>query len=126
VGRCRRFERFTDRARRVLVFAQEEARLLNHSYIGTEHILLGLIHEGEGVAAQALSRLGFTLEDVQERVEETVGLSRCPSVRRHFPLARKRCSNCERPCSLATTTSAQSTCSWAWSAKGKESPARFL
>ena len=70
------FERFTDRARRVLVLAQEEARLLNHSFIGTEHILLGLIHEGEGVAAKALSQLGITLEDVQRRVEETdVGLS---------------------------------------------------
>ena len=52
------FERFTDRARRVLVLAQEEARLLNHSFIGTEHILLGLIHEGEGVAAKALESLG--------------------------------------------------------------------
>src|SRR5699024_7253219 len=50
------FERFTDRARRVVVLAQEEARMLNHNYIGTEHILLGLIHEGEGVAAKALER----------------------------------------------------------------------
>ena len=53
------FERFTDRARRVVVLAQEEARLLNHNYIGTEHILLGLIHEGEGVAAKALESLGI-------------------------------------------------------------------
>ena len=52
------FERFTDRARRVVVLAQEEARLLNHNYIGTEHILLGLIREGEGVAAQVLQQLG--------------------------------------------------------------------
>ena len=51
------FERFTDRARRVVVLAQEEARLLNHNYIGTEHILLGLIHEGEGVAAKALESM---------------------------------------------------------------------
>ena len=69
------FERFTDRARRVLVLAQEEARLLNHSFIGTEHILLGLIHEGEGVAAKALEQLGVTLETVREKVEETIGLS---------------------------------------------------
>ena len=58
------FERFTDRARRVLVLAQEEARLLNHSFIGTEHILLGLIHEGEGLAAKALESLGISLEAV--------------------------------------------------------------
>ena len=55
------FERFTDRARRVVVLAQEEARMLNHSYIGTEHILLGLIREGEGVAAQVLHKLGTNL-----------------------------------------------------------------
>src|SRR5947209_6769640 len=63
------FERFTDRARRVVVLAQEEARLLNHNYIGTEHILLGLIHEGEGVAAHALESLGISLEAVRARVE---------------------------------------------------------
>jgi ATP-dependent Clp protease ATP-binding subunit ClpC len=67
------FERFTDRARRVLVLAQEEARLLNHNFIGTEHILLGLIHEGEGVAAKALQQMGVTLEAVREKVEETIG-----------------------------------------------------
>ena len=67
------FERFTDRARRVLVLAQEEARLLNHNFIGTEHILLGLIHEGEGVAAKALESLGVSLEAVREKVEETIG-----------------------------------------------------
>ena len=59
------FERFTDRARRVVVLAQEEARMLNHNYIGTEHILLGLIHEGEGVAAKALESLGISLEAVR-------------------------------------------------------------
>ncbi len=67
------FERFTDRARRVLVLAQEEARLLNHNFIGTEHILLGLIHEGEGVAAKALESLGISLEAVREKVEELIG-----------------------------------------------------
>ncbi|WP_111766654.1 ATP-dependent Clp protease ATP-binding subunit [Nakamurella deserti] len=67
------FERFTDRARRVVVLAQEEARLLNHNYIGTEHILLGLIHEGEGVAAKALESLGIALEGVRSQVEEIIG-----------------------------------------------------
>jgi len=67
------FERFTDRARRVVVLAQEEARLLNHNYIGTEHILLGLIHEGEGVAAKALESLGVSLEAVRNQVEEIIG-----------------------------------------------------
>jgi ATP-dependent Clp protease ATP-binding subunit ClpC len=67
------FERFTDRARRVVVLAQEEARLLNHNYIGTEHILLGLIHEGEGVAAKALEQLGISLEAVRTQVEEIIG-----------------------------------------------------
>jgi len=67
------FERFTDRARRVVVLAQEEARLLNHSYIGTEHILLGLIHEGEGVAAKALDSLSISLDAVRAQVEEIIG-----------------------------------------------------
>ena len=67
------FERFTDRARRVLVLAQEEARLLNHNFIGTEHILLGLIHEGEGVAAKALDSVGVSLEAVRGKVAETIG-----------------------------------------------------
>ncbi len=67
------FERFTDRARRVVVLAQEEARMLNHNYIGTEHILLGLIHEGEGVAAKGLEALGISLEAVRAHVEEIIG-----------------------------------------------------
>ncbi len=67
------FERFTDRARRVVVLAQEEARMLSHNYIGTEHILLGLIHEGEGVAAKALESLGISLEAVRAQVEEIIG-----------------------------------------------------
>jgi ATP-dependent Clp protease ATP-binding subunit ClpA len=78
VARLRRaargmFERFTDRARRVVVLAQEEARMLSHNYVGTEHILLGLIHEGEGVAARALESLGITLETVRQQVEEIIG-----------------------------------------------------
>src|ERR671915_1671237 len=67
------FERFTEKARRVVVLAQEEARMLNHNYIGTEHILLGLIHEGEGVAAKALESLGISLEAVRQKVEEIIG-----------------------------------------------------
>src|SRR6201992_1597255 len=67
------FERFTDRARRVVVLAQEEARMLNHNYIGTEHILLGLIHEGEGVAAKALESVRISLEAVRQQVEEIIG-----------------------------------------------------
>ncbi len=72
------FERFTDRARRVVVLAQEEARMLNHNYIGTEHILLGLIHEGEGVAAKALESLGISLEAVRSQVEEIIGQGQTP------------------------------------------------
>lgn len=67
------FERFTDRARRVVILAQEEAWMLNHIYIGTEHILLGLIHEGEGVAAKSLESLGVSLEGIRSQVEEIVG-----------------------------------------------------
>ena len=67
------FERFTDRARRVVVLAQEEARMLNHNYVGTEHLLLGLIHEGQGVAAKALESLGIGLEAVRHQVEEIIG-----------------------------------------------------
>jgi ATP-dependent Clp protease ATP-binding subunit ClpC len=67
------FERFTDRARRVVVYAQDEARELDHNFIGTEHILLGLVHEGEGVGVKALESLGISLETVRQRVEEIVG-----------------------------------------------------
>src|SRR5215210_6211864 len=69
----RMFERFTDRARRVVVLAQEEARMLSHNYIGTEHILLSLIHEGEGVAAKALESLEISLEAVPGQVEDIIG-----------------------------------------------------
>jgi ClpX C4-type zinc finger protein/ClpA/ClpB-like protein len=67
------FERFTDRARRVVVLAQEEARLLNHNYIGTEHVLLGMLHEGEGIAAQVLESRDISLEAARTRVEGIVG-----------------------------------------------------
>jgi hypothetical protein len=82
------FERFTDQARRVVVLAQEEARLLNHSYIGTEHLLLGLIRTDEGVAAEALQSLGVTLELVRAQVEENVGYGQHdPSG--HIPFTRR-------------------------------------
>ncbi|CAG7571808.1 ATP-dependent Clp protease ATP-binding subunit ClpC [Barrientosiimonas humi] len=79
------FERFTDRARRVVVLAQEEARMLNHNYIGTEHILLGLIHEGEGVAAKALESLGISLESVREQVQEIIGQGQQTQPGQHIP-----------------------------------------
>src|SRR6202789_3320158 len=82
------FERFTDRARRVVVLAQEEARMLNHNYIGTEHILLGLIHEGEGVAAKALESLGVSLDAVRQQVEEIIGQGQqAPSG--HIPFTKR-------------------------------------
>jgi ATP-dependent Clp protease ATP-binding subunit ClpA len=67
------FERFTDQARRVVVLAQEEARLLGHGYIGTEHILLGLLAEGEGLAFQALASLGISMDAAREQVAEIIG-----------------------------------------------------
>jgi ATP-dependent Clp protease ATP-binding subunit ClpC len=73
------FERFTDRSRRVLVLAQEEARELNHAFIGTEHILLGLMREGEGVAARVLHQVGLRFDHVFQMIEETVGSSTNPS-----------------------------------------------
>ncbi len=78
------FQRFTDRARRVVVLAQEEARMLRHNYVGTEHLLLGLIHEGEGVAAGALESLGINREAVRQQVEEIIGHGRKP-VSGHIP-----------------------------------------
>jgi hypothetical protein len=72
------FERFTERARRVLVLAQEEARFLEHNFIGTEHLLLGLVREADGVAAKALGELGIGLDDVRQRVKETIGPAGSP------------------------------------------------
>jgi ATP-dependent Clp protease ATP-binding subunit ClpC len=72
------FERFTERARRVVVLAQEEARRLDHNFIGTEHILLGLLHEGEGVAAVSLEALGISLDAVRRQVEATIGRGEAP------------------------------------------------
>jgi ATP-dependent Clp protease ATP-binding subunit ClpC len=78
------FERFTDRARRVIVLAQEEARMLEHNYIGTEHLLLGLIHEGEGVAAKALRALDVDLDTLRREVEALVGRGEQPA-QGHIP-----------------------------------------
>jgi ATP-dependent Clp protease ATP-binding subunit ClpA len=78
------FERFTDRARRVVVLAQEEAGLLNHNYVGTEHLLLGLVSEGQGVAARALESLGIRLEAVRAQVEEIIGQGQTASTG-HIP-----------------------------------------
>jgi hypothetical protein len=79
------FERFTDRARRVVVLAQEEARMLNHNYIGTEHILLALIREGGGIAAQALASLGITEEAARQQVEQIVGRGQQDPSGGHIP-----------------------------------------
>jgi ATP-dependent Clp protease ATP-binding subunit ClpC len=90
------FERFTDRARSVVVLAQEEARLLNHNYIGTEHILLGLLREGEGVAASSLTSLDISLEAVRAEVEEIIGTGDAGAPSGHIPFTprSKKCSSC--------------------------------
>jgi ATP-dependent Clp protease ATP-binding subunit ClpC len=72
------FERFTERARRVIVLAQHEAGALDHHYVGTEHILLGLIHEGDGVAAKALTSLGISLPEMRQAVEAIIGRGTSP------------------------------------------------
>jgi ATP-dependent Clp protease ATP-binding subunit ClpA len=79
------FERFTDRARRIVVLAQEEARMLNHDYVGTEHILIALIREGGGIAAQALQSLGITEEAARQQVEEIVGRGQADPQQGHLP-----------------------------------------
>src|SRR5215472_6431872 len=78
------FERFTDRARRVVVLAQQEARMLSHNYIGTEHLLLGLLHDGGGTAASALESLGVTLDAAREQVREIIGEGEQPQ-QGHIP-----------------------------------------
>ena len=106
------FERFTQRARRVVVLAQEEARMLNHDYIGTEHILLGLIREGEGVAAKALESLGISLEAVRQQVEKIIGRGQqAPSGISRLRRGPRRCLSCRcaRRRHSGTTTSAPST-----------------
>jgi ATP-dependent Clp protease ATP-binding subunit ClpA len=83
------FERFTDQARRIVVLAQEEARMLNHSYIGTEHILLALIRESTGIAARALGSLGITEEAARQQVEEIIGRGQQDPPRGHIPFTRR-------------------------------------
>jgi ATP-dependent Clp protease ATP-binding subunit ClpC len=108
------FEKFTDRARRVVVLAQEEARLLNHSAIGTEHLLLGIVHEGQGVAAQTLQALDIRLAAVRNAIEREVPRGVSPSVGTLSvsPRAKTSLENALRSrSSSVTTTSAPSTCS---------------
>ena len=77
------FERFTERSRRVVVLAQEESRMLDHHYIGTEHILLGLIHERDGIAAQAIGSAGLTLDAARAEVERMIGRGAAGADRAH-------------------------------------------
>src|SRR3712207_835593 len=84
------FERFTERSRKVVVLAQEESGRLGHAYIGTEHLLLGLIREEEGVAAQALAASGVTVEGVREQVEAIVGYGEADTPQKPFRTEPKR------------------------------------
>jgi ATP-dependent Clp protease ATP-binding subunit ClpC len=72
------YERFTERARKVLYLSQQEAKRLGHNYVGTEHLLLGLVAEGEGVAATALQSLEISLQKVRSEVERIIGASEAP------------------------------------------------
>jgi len=106
------FERFTEPARRVLVLAQEEARILNHPFIGTEHLLLGLIHEDDGSAALALAQMDISLEAVREKVVEILGVfPAAPVGSPPFTPGRRRCLNYHyaKLSNSATTTSEPST-----------------
>ena len=117
----RMFERFTDRARRVVVLAQEEARMLNHAHIGTEHLLLGLVHEGEGVAARALEALGISLEAVCREVEEIIGRGE-QAPQGHIPFT-PRAKGVQAVAQDLTrsghSTSAPSTSCWGCPARGR-------
>jgi ATP-dependent Clp protease ATP-binding subunit ClpC len=109
------------------MMAQDEARLLNHSFIGSEHLLLGLIAEGEGVAAKALEQLDISLEAAEEKVEEMIGISgTAPTGSTPFtPRAKKVLELSYREAlQLGTTTSARNTCSSAWCARARTSRVR--
>lgn len=110
------FQRFSDSARRVVVLAQEEARKINHNYIGTEHLLLGLVQEGEGIAARALEAMHVELEAVRSQVVEIIGLGSTPPSG-HIPFTpgqrRFSSSRSERRSSSGTTTSVPNTYCWA-------------
>ena len=88
---------FTERVRKVLAMAREEAARLHHEYVGTEHILLGLIREGEGVAAAVLQNLSVDLDEIQQKIEETVKKGKAgrrpPVPIFPIPRARRRCSS---------------------------------
>jgi ATP-dependent Clp protease ATP-binding subunit ClpC len=104
------FERFTERARQVVVLAQEEARTLKHNYIGTEHILLGLLREEEGLAARVLESLDITVERVRSQVVRIVGSGEeVTSGQIPFTPRRSSSSPCARRSPSVTTTSAPST-----------------
>ena len=122
------YEKFTDRARKVLSLARDEAKRFNHQHIGTEHILLGLVQEGSGVAAMVLENMDVDLKKLRLEIEkmvqtgsDTVTIGTPPS-----PPGRRRSSTTpgRRPAPRGTTTSGPSTCSWAFSGKTKASPPR--
>ncbi len=113
---------FTERVRKVLTMAREEAARLHHEYVGTEHILLGLIREGEGVAATVLQNLNVELEEIQQKIEETV--KKAKLARPAAPISRTRrarrkssSSRWRKPAISTTATSGRSTCCLAFSAK---------
>ena len=116
------FERFTDGARRVMVLAQEEAGALNHNYIGTEHLLLALIHEGEGVAAKALASLNISLDAAVQQVEEIIGRGQAPPTG-HIPFTPRAKNVLEltfrEALRLGHNHSGPSTCCSGWSAKAR-------
>jgi ATP-dependent Clp protease ATP-binding subunit ClpA len=103
------FERFTNESRRVVVLAQEEARKLNHNYIGTEHLLMGLLREGSGAGARALASEDITLEAVEREVEAVIGRSHPGTSRSRRGPRRPWSFRCARPCSSAIATSAPGT-----------------
>lgn len=112
-GMSDKLDRFTKRSRQALTLAQDEAQRLGHRYIGTEHLLLGLLREEQGVAAKVLTHMGVSLERVRQMVEETIGHEERPAIA-SLELLRvpSVCWNSllMRPGDWATTTSGQSTC----------------
>src|SRR6185437_11975845 len=115
----------TERARQVVVLAQDEARTLKHNYIGTEHILLGLLREEEGLAARVLDTLDITVEEVRAQVARIVGQGdEVTTGQIPFTPGPRRCWSwrCARRCRWATTTAAPSTSCWAWCARTRALP----
>jgi ATP-dependent Clp protease ATP-binding subunit ClpA len=122
-----RFDKFTDRARKVLTLAQDEAQRFNHNYIGTEHLLLGLVREGEGVAARVLENMNVELAKVRTAVEFIIGRGDRPVVGEVGLTPRSGSSSwpSTRRAASATTTSGRNTCSWAWYGKARGSRPGF-